>query len=52
MHDLLFIIIFLGIWFLLMRVILPALGIPTCCSGACQLKPKAQPEKKETENHE
>ena len=27
------------VWFGLMRFLLPALGIPTCMSGACQIGP-------------
>lgn len=27
------------VWFGLMRFVLPALGIPTCMSGACQIGP-------------
>lgn len=27
------------VWFGLMRFLLPALGIPTCVSGACQIGP-------------
>ncbi len=26
------------VWFVLMRFILPAFGVPTCMSGACQIK--------------
>lgn len=36
--DILFIAGFIAFWFVLMRYLLPALGIPTCMSGACQLK--------------
>ncbi|MDX9754333.1 MAG: hypothetical protein RBU29_10255 [bacterium] len=52
LNDLLFILLFLGGWFLLMKVILPALGIPTCCSGACDWKSKKTEEKKEADTHE
>jgi len=36
LSDLLFLIIVLGFWYALMRYILPALGISTCVTGACQ----------------
>lgn len=39
---------FIIVWFLLMRFILPALGIPTCMSGACQLR---RDESKEKDTH-
>ncbi len=38
LNDLLFLIIVLGFWYALMRYILPALGISTCMTGACQSK--------------
>ncbi|MEW6234118.1 MAG: hypothetical protein AB1656_01910 [Candidatus Omnitrophota bacterium] len=37
-RDLFQILIFVVLWFLLMRFILPALGVPTCMGGACQIK--------------
>ncbi len=36
LNDLLFLVIALGFWYALMRYILPALGISTCMTGACQ----------------
>ncbi|HOJ59163.1 MAG TPA: hypothetical protein PK878_02660 [bacterium] len=35
--DILVIAGFIVFWYILMRYLLPALGIPTCMSGACQL---------------
>lgn len=41
LNDLLFMIGFFAVWFVLMRFVLPALGVPTCMSGACGLdRPK------------
>ncbi|HQH73294.1 MAG TPA: hypothetical protein PK360_14570 [bacterium] len=40
--DFLFIAGFIVVWYGLMRYLLPALGIPTCMSGACQLKKPAE----------
>lgn len=37
------ILVFAG-WFVLMRWVLPAIGIPTCMSGACGL-PRPEPRK-------
>ncbi|MGI6457477.1 MAG: hypothetical protein ACOX5R_17920 [bacterium] len=44
-YDILALVAFLGGWFLLMKYVFPALGIPTCMSGACRLR-KNQPEEK------
>ncbi|MFB3785963.1 MAG: hypothetical protein ACE15F_06290 [bacterium] len=46
--DILVIAGFVVVWYALMRYLLPALGIPTCMSGACQLK---KPVKKGSEPH-
>jgi len=45
-RDLIQLIFFVVLWFLLMRFILPALGVPTCMGGACQIK---REEKKNSE---
>ncbi len=47
-NDFLAIIMAVGIWYTLMRFIFPALGIPTCMSGACQIKRNRE---KETESN-
>ncbi|MBN2325805.1 MAG: hypothetical protein JXR73_01535 [Candidatus Omnitrophica bacterium] len=59
MNELLTIVLAVGIWYALMRFILPALGIPTCMTGACQMKKtqmnkerESQSVKKETESYE
>jgi hypothetical protein len=50
--DLFSIILVVGVWYALMRYIFPALGIPTCMSGACQLKPQIKKAiEKEPETH-
>lgn len=36
-YDMLLPLAFLVVWFLLMRFILPAFGVPTCMSGACRI---------------
>jgi hypothetical protein len=37
-------ILFLAGWFVLVRWILPALGIPTCMSGSCQIPTDKKPD--------
>jgi|GEM_PF-3463056 hypothetical protein len=37
-HDALWFFGFVIVWYALMRYILPACGIPTCMTGACQIK--------------
>lgn len=46
--NLLTFLIFFVVWYSLMRFILPALGIPTCMTGACQLQNRER--KEETQN--
>jgi uncharacterized protein HemY len=42
-----FLIIFV-VWYTLMRFIFPVLGIPTCMSGACQVKRKEKSNQQPT----
>jgi len=35
-------IVVLGVYVVLMRWVLPGLGIPTCLSGACRRQPKLE----------
>ncbi len=49
MNDLFLIILAVGVWYALMRFILPALGIPTCMTGACRIE---KPIEKESKTHD
>lgn len=40
LNDILALVGFVALWYALMRFILPALGVPTCMSGACQPREK------------
>ncbi|MDE3199032.1 MAG: hypothetical protein KGN84_21970 [Acidobacteriota bacterium] len=52
MTDLLKLLLFFGGYFVLMRWILPAFGIPTCMSGSCSLPaPREKTENKDSETH-
>ncbi len=44
LSDFLWLLGFVVVWYTLMRYILPACGIPTCMTGACQLKKEDQQE--------
>ncbi|MGC9327541.1 MAG: hypothetical protein ACP5I1_07895 [Candidatus Hinthialibacter sp.] len=52
MNELLSIVLAVGIWYALMRFILPALGIPTCMTGACQVKKSAPNQSQESRSGE
>jgi hypothetical protein len=46
LSDALFMLGFFIVWYVLMRFLLPALGIPTCMTGACQIrKPEMKAQK-------
>lgn len=36
-------VLFVAAWFVLMKWILPALGLPTCMGGACRTRPGTPP---------
>ncbi len=44
-NDILWLTGFFIAWFLLMRFILPALGIPTCMTGACNIRKEEEKDK-------
>lgn len=48
MNDLILYGIILGVWFVLQLWVFPKLGIPTCMSGACQMRGSAPRKNKET----
>jgi hypothetical protein len=50
-EDILIFLAAIAVWYALMRFILPALGVPTCMSGACQLN-KPEPKKEEGSDNE
>lgn len=50
--DFLTILAACAVWYILMRFLLPALGVPTCMSGACRIDKHPTDPKKESKPHD
>jgi hypothetical protein len=49
MRELGLFVVAMAVWFVLARWVLPYFGVATCCGGACQVAPSAEPGHKAAE---